>query len=114
MPNPVAYDNVQTSFADISTASTVWLNAPSAGFLRSVQITLVNAITVADSIVTFKVDNVTVGTALTIAFTGSAKGTTFIREFTAVAVKKGSLIEVISDGASSTASIAPVNVTLSP
>ena len=114
MPNPVSYDNVQGQFADISAASTVWLNAPSAGYLRSVQITLVNAITTADSIVTFKVDNVAVGTALTIAFTGSAKGTAFIREFQNVPVKKGSLIEVISDGASSTTCIAPVNVTLSP
>jgi hypothetical protein len=88
------------------------MNAPEAGYLRRLIITLVNAITVADSIVTLKIDNVAVTGSLTIAFTGSAKGTVFVWDLY-VPVKKGSLIEVISDGASTTTSIAPVTAILS-
>lgn len=114
MPNPLSYDVLSGQFSDISSAGTVYFCAPYAGFLRSCQVTLNNAITVADSSVTFKVDNVSVGTALTIAYTSSAKGTTFNKEFTGVPVKKGSIIEVISDGGATTTCIAPVTITVSP
>jgi|SRR6185369_6035856 len=113
MSNPLNWGSTSGQFADISAASTVWLNAPEAGYVRGVIITLVNAITVADSIVTLKIDNVAVSGSLTIAFTGSAKGTVFNWTGIYAPVKKGSLIEVISDGASSTTSIAPVTVILS-
>jgi hypothetical protein len=69
---------LQAQFADISAPSTVWMNAPDNGYLRRIVITLVNAITLADSIVTLKIDNVAVTGSLTIAFTGSAKGTVFV------------------------------------
>lgn len=111
---PLNYTALTDSFADISTASTLYFASPDAGWLRSAQITLNNAITLANSLVTFKVDNVTVGGTLTIAFTGSAKGTTFNIEFAAVAVKKGSLIEVITDGGATTTCIAACTVMVSP
>ena len=67
MPLPLSRTQLAGTFADISTASTIHFAAPYNGYLESIQLTLFNAITVADSIVTVKVDNVTVGTALTIA-----------------------------------------------
>lgn len=102
------------TFADVSAASTIYFAAPYTGYLESIQLTLFNAITTADSIVTVKVDNTTVGTALTIAFTGSAKGTTFRREYQNIPVKIGSIVEVISDGASSTTAITPCTITFRP
>lgn len=109
---PLNWSPVSGQFTDISAPSTVWLNAPDNGYLRRIVITLVNAITLADSIVTLKIDNVSVSGSLTIAFTGSAKGTVFTWDLYAP-VKKGSLIEIISDGASTTTSIAPVTAVLS-
>lgn len=112
MPYPLNWDSTSGQFADISTASTVWMNAPQKGYLRRIIITLTNAITLADSIVTLKVDNVSVSGSLTVAFTGSAKGTVF-EWYVFAPVAKGSLIEIISDGASSTTCIAPVTCVFS-
>lgn len=109
MSYPLNWYSLVGQFADISAPSTVWLNSPQFGYIRRIVITLVNAITVADSVVTLKVDNVSVTGSLTVAFTGSAKGTSFEWVLNAP-VKKGSLIEIITDGASSTTSIAPVVV----
>lgn len=113
MPNPISYQSLSETFADIGTASTVFFSAPQAARRVRVQITLNNAITVADSIVTVKVDNVTLSGSLTIAFTGSAKGVTFTKDFDGV-IKQGSIIEVITDGAASSVSIAPCTITLIP
>lgn len=113
MPLPVSNQSLSETFADISTASTVYFAAPQAARMLRVQITLFNAITLADSIVTVKVDNVALGGSLTIAFTGSAKGTTFTKDFVG-SIQRGSLIEVITDGASSTTAISPCTVTLVP
>lgn len=110
---PLNYTALAGSFDDISTASTLYFVAPDAGLLRSVHITLVNAITAANALVTFKVDNVSVGGTLTIEYNGSAKGKAFKADFAGVPIKKGSLIEVISDGASSTTCVAPCTVLVS-
>ncbi len=114
MPRPLSRTSLAETFADISTASTIYFAAPYDGYLESIQLTLFNAITTADAVVTVKVDNVEVGTALTIAYTGSAKGTTFRREYQNVPVKLGSIIEVITDGASSTTAITPCTITFRP
>jgi len=114
MPLPLSRTCMAETFADISAASTIYFSAPYTGYLESIQLTLFNAITTADSIVTVKVDNVTVGTALTVAFTASAKGTTFRREYQNIGVKLGSIIEVITDGASSTTAITPCTITFRP
>lgn len=113
MPFPVSNQSLAETFADISNPSTVYFSAPQAGRRIRVQITLFNAITLADSIVTVKVDNTALSGSLTIAFTGSAKGTTFTQDFIGN-IARGSLIEVITDGASSTTCIAPCTVTLVP
>lgn len=114
MPLPLSRTCMSETFADISTASSIYFSAPYDGYLESIQLTLFNAITVADSSVTVKVDNTTVGTALTVAFTGSAKGTTFRREYQNVPVKRGSIVEVITDGASTTTAITPCTITFRP
>lgn len=114
MPLPLSRTCMSETFADISAASTIYFSAPYDGYLESIQITLKNAITTADSIVTVEVDDTAKGTALTIAFTGSAAGTTFRREYQNVPVRRGSLIEVITDGASSTTAISPCTITFRP
>lgn len=114
MPLPLSRTCMSETFADISTASTIYFSAPYDGYLESIQLTLFAAITVADAVVTVKVDNVAVGTALTVAFTGSAKGTTFRREYQNVPVRRGSIVEVITDGASTTTAIAPCTITFRP
>lgn len=113
MPLPISYQSLSETFADISAPSTVYFAAPQAARRLRVQLTLFNAITVADSVVTVKVDNVALSGSLTVAFTGSAKGTTFTKDFDGV-IKQGSIIEVITDGASSTTAITPCTVTLIP
>lgn len=113
MPLPLSNQSLAETFADISAPSTVYFAAPQAARALRLQLTLFNAITTADSIVTVKVDNVALTGSLTIAFTGSAKGTTFTKDFVG-SIKQGSLIEVISDGASSTTAITPCTVTLIP
>lgn len=114
MPQPLSRTCLSQTFADISTASTVYFAAPYDGYLESIQLTLFNAITVADSVVTVEIDTVLAGTALTVAYTGSAAGTTFRREYQNVPVKRGSIIEVITDGASTTTAITPVTITFRP
>lgn len=114
MPLPLSRTCLAGTFADISTASTLYFAAPYDGYLESIQLTLLNAITGADAIVTVEVDTVEKGTALTVAYTGSAAGTTFRREYQNVPVKRGSLIEVISDGASSTTAITACTVVFRP
>lgn len=112
MAKPINWYCLAGSFADISNPSTLTFCPSDDGYIRAVQITLFNAITVADSIVSVKVDNVALTPTLTIAFTGSAKGTTFRMELYA-AVKRGSIIEIITDGASSTTAIAPCTLEFS-
>jgi hypothetical protein len=114
MPLPLSRTCMSETFADISTASTIYFSAPYDGYLESVQLTLLNAITGADAIVTVEVDTVAKGTAITVANAGSAAGSTFRREYQNVPVKRGSLIEVISDGASSTTAITPCTITFRP
>lgn len=113
MPNPLNFISLSETFADISAASTIYFSAPEPARGLRIQLTLFNAITTADSVVTVKVDNTALSGSLTIAFTGSAKGTTFTKDF-AGAIKQGSIIEVITDGASSTTAITPCTVTLFP
>lgn len=114
MPLPLSRTCLSGTFADISTQSVIYFAAPYDGYLESIQLTLLNAITGADSVVTVEVDTVEKGTALTIAYTNSAAGTTFRREYQNVPVKRGSLIEVLTTGDSSTTCITPVTITFRP
>jgi hypothetical protein len=114
MPLPLSRTCMSGTFADISTESVIYFSAPYDGYLESIQLTLLNAITGAPAIVTVEVDTVAKGTALSITHTDSAAGTTFRREYQNVPVKRGSLIEVLSDGASSTTCITPCTITFRP
>lgn len=111
MADPVAAVYLSETFADISNPSTIYFSAPAPGYLRRVQLTLFNAITGSDSSVTVKIDNTTVGQAIAVVVSGSAKGTSFFGYFNSP-VKQGSLIEVITDGASSTTAITPCTITI--
>ncbi len=92
-------------FADISTASSVFVPVPLAGTLVGVAVTLQGAITVADAIVTGKIAGVAItGLALTCTQAGSAAGSTFTGIPTALnAVTANQAIELITDGGSTTA-----------
>ena len=114
MPLPVNNVSLAGAFANISAApSTLTFCAPEPARRIGVNITLFNAITVANDVITVKVDNVSLTGQINVLFTGSAKGTTFYGEFIG-AINKGSLIEIISSGGSTTTCIAPVTVTLIP
>lgn len=114
MPLPLNNVSLCGTFANISAApSTLLFAAPEPGRKLGINITLNNAITVANDVITVKVDNVSLTGQINVLFTGSAKGTTFYGEFNAN-VQKGSLIEVISSGGSTTTCIAPITVVLIP
>ena len=92
-------------FDDISTASSIFIPNPILGVISKIIVTLQGAITVADSIVTAKINGVLVtGSSNTIAFTASAGGSTFTSiPSGANTVSAGGVVEVITDGASTTA-----------
>lgn len=101
-------------FTDISTASSVFIPTTLAGLVSRITVTLQGAITTANSIVTAKINGVAVtGVSITVAFTGSAAGTTFTGTASAAnALAANSALEIVSDGASSTAMAAIVVVEL--
>lgn len=111
LPSPNRYA-LTVVLADVSTASNVFVPIPLASTFISAYCTLGNAITVADSVVSFEKNGaVSFGTGLTVAFTASAAGTTFTYTPTAnQSLNAGQFIKVITDGASTTTS--PLYVTL--
>lgn len=90
---------------DVSTASSVLIPIIQNSTVVSARVTLGGAITVADSVVTFQNGaGASMGTAVTVAFTASAKGTGFNFTATGNNVLTGpTFIEVLTDGASTTA-----------
>jgi hypothetical protein len=108
MPQPLNYMYQNAQIADLGTATTVYFNAPQAGWLREITLTLFAAITGADDVVTVAVDGSTVGT-VTVANSGSAAGTTYTLQMNAP-VRRGSRITVANSGAST--GTAPVAYTL--
>lgn len=107
-PQPLFNRYYTQTFADISAPSSVYFAVAARGKIKAIVVTLLNAITVADSNLTFKINGTTgTGTAV-IAFTGSAVGSTFTLTPTALhIVDAGNIVEVITDGASSTTAITP-------
>lgn len=112
MPDPLNWYHLSDLMADVSAAGVTRFCVPEAGYLRRVDTTLANAITLADSVLTISVDNVALTPTITIPFTGSAEGSTTSTEYFAP-VKKGSWIEVTSDGGATTTSILGITLTLS-
>lgn len=98
-------------FADISTADSEWVVAPFAGNITAIYVVLDGAITVANSTVTVNIAGVpVVGLSVTVAFSGSAAGSVFSDTTitSGNAVTAGQAIQVLTDGASSTAMSARV------
>lgn len=101
-----------TQFTDISTASSEWVASPMAGKVIGIYVTLHGAITVANSTVTAEIAGVPLtGLSITITQAGSAAGSTFSGTPSgANAIAAGQALEIITDGASTTAAVATVTV----
>ena len=112
MPFPANWYHMAESFADIGAASTVRFVVPEDGYLWRVRISLAGAITTTAAVVTVSVDNTALSPTITIPVSGSAEGTLGEAEYFAP-VKKGSWIEVTSDGGPANSVVAAVTVTLS-
>lgn len=99
---------------DISTAQSVFTVSPVTGTISKVWVVLHGAITVADAIVTAEINGVAVlGLSITCAFTGSAAGSQFNDTPTSQnAVVPNDVIEIITDGGSTTAVAATVLIEL--
>lgn len=97
------------TMTDISTASSIFIPVPFRGRLVAGWVSIANAITTADSLLTGKINGTAItGFTGTAAFTGSAAGTVFtmLTPTAAYDVVNGDAIELITDGASSTAAVA--------
>ena len=103
---------LNVDFSDISSPDSVFVVCPVAGKIQTVYVTLHNAITVANSIVTAKIAGVAVGGfSLTITQAGSAAGSTFSASpASANTVTAGQAIEIITDGGSTTTCQATVTI----
>ena len=116
--NPIAaiknknFVTLNVSIPDISTAGSYFVANPIAGKIYKAYVTIDNAITVADSVVSFEILGVAVtGGNIACAFTGSAAGTVFNSTPSGLnTVAAGGSIEVITDGASTTACRADVTL----
>ena len=90
---------------DISTAGSVFVPCPIAGDIARIIVTLNGAITAANATVSAEINGVAVtGGDVTVAYSGSAGGSTFTGTPSGnKTVSANSAIEIITDGASSTA-----------
>ena len=94
--------SLQASIVDVSTADAIVLPITTNRTLDKVTAVLTNAITVANSILSFY-NNTTLIGSLTIAYSGSAEGTTFT--YTPVSnnlFTAGSRLKIVNDGGSTT------------
>jgi hypothetical protein len=99
-------------FTDISTAESIYLLTPISGVVRSIHVVLHGAITHANSTVDARINGVAVtGSSITVPFSGSAAGQSFSSSPSAANVlTTNGVIEVRTDGASSTVAMASVFV----
>jgi hypothetical protein len=116
--NPVTAINnrnfvtLNVSIPDLSTAGSYYVTNPILGKIYKAYVTLDNAISVADAVVSFEISGIAVtGGNITATYTGSAAGTTFSSTPSgANTVASGAPIEVITDGGSTTACRASVTI----
>lgn len=97
------------TMTDISTASSIFIAVPFRGRVMAGWVTIAGAITGADSLLTGKINGTAItGFTGTAANSGSAAGSVFtmVTPMGANDVVNGDVIELISDGASSTAAVA--------
>lgn len=96
---------LEATLADVSTASSVYIVAPFNGIITKIYTVLQGTIATADSTVTTYISAVAVtGSAVTVAYSGSAAGDIDSATPTALnTFSEGELITITSDGASSNA-----------
>lgn len=101
---------------DISEPSSSWVVIPWAGTISKIYTVIRNAITVADTNLTFEIGGVAVtGAAIVIATAGSAAGTVDSSAPTALnTVTAGQALEIVCDGGSTTACEAVVSIVVEP
>lgn len=104
------------TMADVSTASSVWVVSPVAGKFTKLYSVINGAITVADAVITTEIGGTLVTNGgLTIATSGSAAGTVDSGTPTAAnTLTAGQALEIITDGGSTTTSIATFTVEITP
>lgn len=107
---PFAYRTYTATLADISTAGSAYCAAAGRGKLVAIIVTIANAITVANSALSTEINGVAVtGGTGTMAFTGSGIGTSVTIRPTALNdVNEGDLLELITDGGSTTTAVTAV------
>jgi len=114
-----AHDNfvyLNLHIADISTASSSWVVAPTAGNITKIYTIIDTAITTGDATITAKINTVLVtNSAITISQSGSAAGDVDSSSPSAArTVVAGDKIEILTDGGSTVASKAVVTVVIVP
>jgi hypothetical protein len=99
---------VTVTMADVSAQSSVWVVSPCDGYIREIYSVIATALTGADAGITVEIGGVAVtGAVITITQDGSAAGDVDSCFPTALNyVRKGQAIEILTDGNSSTTSIA--------
>lgn len=99
-------------FTDISTIQSVFMLTPISGTVRSIHVVLHGAITTANSIVDARINGIAVvGSSITVTFSGSAAGQVFSAYPTGSnTLLTNGVIEVHTDGGSSTVTMASVFV----
>lgn len=102
------YDVLTVQLADISAASSCYVVAPNAGYVRKIYSTISGAITVADAAITASIGGTNMtGGSITIAYSGSAAGDVDSCSPTANnKVNAGQAIKLTTDGGSTDTSIA--------
>lgn len=110
--NNANYVTLNVSIPDISTAGSYFVANPIFGTIAQILVTLDNAITLANSIVTAKINGVAVtGSAVTVTFTGSAPGSVYTATPSgANTVTANNSIEILTDGGSTTTARANVTI----
>jgi hypothetical protein len=106
---------ITCTIQDISNPSSVFIVPGIAGKIVDIHVALNGAITVADSIVTAKINTVPVtGISITAAYSGSAAGSVFSGTATALnTFLADDAIEIITNGGSSTSASATVTILVS-
>ena len=104
------------TMADVSTAASVWVVAPTASKITGISSVIDGAIATADAAITTEIGGVAVtGGAITIANSGSAAGDVDTATPTALnTLTANQAIEIITDGASTNTVIATFTVELTP
>jgi hypothetical protein len=107
---------LNAKIADLSTASSTFVVSPIKGAITKIYSAIQNAISSADADLTFEIGGVEItDSAITVAYTSSAAGDIDSSSPTALnIVAEGQAIEIITDGASSTACETEITIVIEP